>query len=151
MKLMEDRARSAPGYRAFRLLQAVFTVLPIVAGTDKFFHVLVNWNQYLSPAALRILGSHATVAMRIAGAFEILFGIGMIFRPSVFSYLISAWLLGIVLNLLMTGAYYDIALRDFALVLATFALGNLSEAFQAKPVSAEGQESELKPPPRRAA
>jgi hypothetical protein len=119
-------------YVGYRILQVCFVILPIVVGTDKFFHVLVNWDMYLSPQARVILGTHAHAMMKAAGAAEILIGIGMIFRPGIFSYIISAWLMGIVVNLLLTGAFFDVALRDFALVLATFALGKMSESFSKK-------------------
>ncbi|MGZ3689758.1 MAG: hypothetical protein ACXWP5_07690 [Bdellovibrionota bacterium] len=125
---VEKRRKSAR--LGFKILQAVFVVVPIVVGFDKFFHLLVNWDQYLSAPARAFLGPYAHLFMRGAGVVEILAGIGMAIRPQIFSYVISAWLLGIVVNLLLTGAYFDIALRDFALALSTFALGHFSDSFQ---------------------
>ena len=117
-------------YFSFRLLQFAFVLIPVLVGVDKFFHVLVNWDQYLSPAARQVLGNHAHLFMRLAGVGEICMGIGMAFKPRVFSYLVSAWLLSIVINLLLTGSFFDIALRDFVLVLASFAIGPLSESMK---------------------
>lgn len=116
-------------YHGYRVLKFAFVLTPVVVGLDKFFNVITNWEQYLSPAARYVLGSHVHLFMHCAGAFEILAGIGMLFRPQIFSYVISAWLLSIVINLLLTGTYFDIALRDFILVLCTFALGRFSDSF----------------------
>ena len=127
-KKSADRQTRA-AYRAFRVLQFAFIITPIIAGTDKFFHLLVDWDQYLSPMARHAMGPHVNLFMRAAGAGEICLGIGMIFKPKIFSYFVSAWLLSIVVNLLLTGTFFDIALRDFVLVLATLALGPLSQAF----------------------
>jgi hypothetical protein len=118
-----------PGYQAFRVLQAAFVVAPIVAGLDKFFNFLANWSQYLSPMASRLLQSHERLYMGIAGVVEIAAGIGMIFKPKLFSYIISIWLLLIIVNLLQTGHYYDVALRDVGLMLAAFATGRLSQKY----------------------
>jgi hypothetical protein len=128
----EKQQRRRAGIAGYRILQYTFVVIPLVAGTDKFFHLLVNWDMYLSPVARQLMGGNTHLFMQIAGATEIAVGIGMIFKPSVFSYIVSAWLLGIVINLVLTGAFFDIALRDFALALATFALGRMSDSFSHK-------------------
>lgn len=124
---MADRKQSA--YISYRILQSAFVFIPIVVGVDKFFHLLVNWDQYLSPLARRVLGSNAHHFMQASGIAEICVGIGMAIKPQVFSYIVAAWLLSIVINLLLTGSFYDVALRDFVLMLASFALGPLSQAF----------------------
>lgn len=118
---------SAPGYQAYQILRLGFTVAPIVAGLDKFFNLLVNWEQYLPSSVNRLIGSHGHELMLAVGVIEIIAGIGVALKPKVFAYVVSAWLLLIVANLLMVPGYYDVALRDFGLALAALALGRLSQ------------------------
>lgn len=125
-KFSGDRA-----YQAFRVLQVAFVVAPILAGFDKFFYMLANWSSYLSPTALQVLDGHDHAFFAIVGVVEIIAGLGVLFRPKIFAYVVSAWLLLIVLNLLMTGQYFDIALRDIGLMLAAFALGKLAQKYDA--------------------
>jgi hypothetical protein len=128
------RARASvhdPAYQAYQLLHIGFTVAPIVAGADKFLHLLVNWDNYLAPVVNNILGGHGHVFMLIAGVIEIIAGIGVALWPKVFSYVVAAWLLGIIINLLLIPAsnpmpHYDVALRDLGLCLGALALGRLS-------------------------
>jgi hypothetical protein len=120
-----------PAYQAYQLLHIGFTVAPIVAGADKFLHLLVNWDNYLAPVVNNILGGHGHVFMLIAGVIEIIAGIGVALWPKVFSYVVAAWLLGIIINLLLIPAsnpmpHYDVALRDLGLCLGALALGRLS-------------------------
>lgn len=117
---------SAPGYQAYQILRLGFTVAPIVAGLDKFFNLLVNWEQYLPSFVNRLVGGHGHEAMMVVGVIEIIAGIGVALKPKVFAYVVSAWLLLIVANLLMIPGYYDVALRDFGLALAALALARLS-------------------------
>lgn len=117
------------GYQAFIILRITFFIAPVLAGLDKFFYVLTNWSQYLSPLALRLVGNHDHGFMMLVGAIEIIAGIGVLFKPKVFSYIVSLWLLGIIVNLLLTGQYFDIALRDLGLLLAAFSLGRLSHKY----------------------
>jgi hypothetical protein len=101
--------------------------VPLIAGIDKYFHRLTNWEQFVSPLVMNILGPVGTrIFMQVDGAFEIALGIGVWIRPRIFAYIVSAWLLAIVFNLLTTGHYYDIVLRDLGLSLSAFALGRLS-------------------------
>lgn len=131
----ESTVSSRPANQAYRVLQFGFTVAPIVAGADKFFHYLVNWDQYMAPIVPETLGISAHTFMLGAGVIEIIAGIGVALKPKVFGYVVSLWLLGIVGNLLLTGKYYDIALRDFGLALGAFALGRLSHLFDRPAVS----------------
>ena len=117
------------GYQAFHILQVTFIIAPILAGVDKFFYLLTNWSQYISPLTLRIINYHDHGFMMIAGVIEIIAGIGIIFKPKIFAYVISLWLLGIIINLLFTGHYFDIALRDLGLLLAAISLGRLSAKY----------------------
>jgi hypothetical protein len=134
-----DLALSAAGlkdpvYQAYRLLHVGFTIAPIVAGIDKFFHILTDWDAYLAPVANRVLGGHGHAFMLVVGVIEIIAGIGVALRPRIFSYVVAAWLLGIIVNLLLIPPsnplpHYDVALRDFGLLLGALALGRLSAPF----------------------
>src|ERR1041385_9239132 len=116
-------------YQAYQILHVGFVVAPIVAGLDKFFNLLVNWEQYLPSFVNRIVGGHGHELMLVAGVIEIIAGLGVLFKPKFFAYVVSAWLLMIVVNLLMIPGYYDIALRDFGLALGALALARLSHEF----------------------
>jgi hypothetical protein len=120
--------RNDPTYQAWQLLHIGFIVAPIVAGLDKFFGILVNWDQYLAPAIAHLtpLGNNLMV---VIGVVEIVAGLVVAVRPRFGGYLVTAWLLGIIVNLLLIPGYYDIALRDFGLALGALALARLSERF----------------------
>lgn len=120
---------SSPSYQAYQILRLGFIVAPIVAGLDKFFHFLVDWDQYLPPFVNNMTGGHGHELMLAVGVIEIAAGIGVAFRPKVFAYVVSAWLLLIVVNLLMIPGYFDVALRDFGLALGALALARLSQEF----------------------
>jgi hypothetical protein len=120
-----------PAYEAYQILHLGFTVAPIVAGLDKFFNLLVNWEQYLPPFVNNMLGGHGHEMMFAVGVIEIIAGLGVFFKPKVFAYVVSAWLLLIIVNLLMIPGYYDVALRDFGLALGALALARLSAKFDA--------------------
>lgn len=124
----KDRV-SQPAYQAYQILHLAFIVAPIVAGLDKFFHFLVNWDQYLPPLANRMLGGHGHEFMYVVGVIEVVAGIGVAIKPKVFAYVVTAWLLLIIANLLMIPGYFDVALRDFGLALAALALARLSHQF----------------------
>jgi uncharacterized membrane protein YphA (DoxX/SURF4 family) len=117
------------GYQAFRILQIGFVVAPIVAGLDKFFHLLVDWDRYLPAVVNNVLGGHGHQFMMVVGVVEIVAGIGVALKPRIFSYVVAAWLLLIIGNLLMIPGYFDVALRDVGLMLGALALGRLSQAF----------------------
>lgn len=118
-----------PTYEAYQILHVGFTVAPIVAGLDKFFNLLVNWEQYLPPFVSNLLGGYGHEMMLVVGVIEIIAGLGVFFKPRIFAYVVSAWLLLIIVNLLMIPGYYDVALRDFGLALGAFALARLSAKF----------------------
>jgi hypothetical protein len=115
--------------QAFQILRFGFTVAPIVAGVDKFFHLLVNWDQYLAPMANNVLGGHGHEFMLAVGVIEIIAGLGVAWKPRWFAYVVAAWLLLIILNLLVLPGYFDVALRDLGLLLGALALGRLAQAF----------------------
>ena len=120
---------SSPSYQAYKILRLGFIVAPILAGLDKFFHLLVDWDQYLPPFINRLTGGHGHELMLAVGVIEIAAGLGVAFKPKVFAYVVSAWLLLIVVNLLMIPGYFDVALRDFGLSLGALALARLSHEF----------------------
>ena len=122
-------ATAEPAYQAYQILHLAFTVAPIVAGLDKFFNLLVNWEQYLPPFVNNLVGGHGHELMLAVGVIEIVAGLGVLFKPRVFAYVVCAWLLLIIVNLLMIPGYYDVALRDFGLALAALALARLSPEF----------------------
>jgi len=124
-----DIDTSRPAYEAYRILHLAFIVAPIVAGLDKFFNLLVNWEQYLPPFAAKLVGGHGHELMLAVGVIEIVAGLGVALKPKIFAYVVSAWLLLIVVNLLMIPGYYDVALRDFGLALGALALARLSHEF----------------------
>lgn len=120
-------AYRSPTYQAYQILHFAFTLLPILAGFDKFFNGLVHWEQYLS-APFNVLGN-AHQTMGLVGIIEIVAGIGVWWRPRLFAYVVAAWLLAIIVNLLMLGHFYDIALRDAGLCLGALALGRLGRTW----------------------
>lgn len=125
----ETAAAASGSYQAYQILRTGFTVAPIVAGLDKFFHLLVNWDQYLPPSLNNLTGGHGHQLMLAVGVIEIVAGLGVAFKPRLFAYVVSAWLLLIVINLLMIPGYFDVALRDFGLSLGALALARLSSEF----------------------
>ena len=120
---------SGTAYEAYQILHVGFVVAPIVAGLDKFFNLLVNWEQYLPSFVNKMVGGHGHELMLAAGIVEIIAGLGVLLKPKFFAYVVSGWLLMIVVNLLLIPGFYDIALRDFGLALAALALARLSHQF----------------------
>ncbi len=127
--IWDHRFAATPSYQAYQILHLAYVVAPIIAGFDKFTQVLVNWDQYLAPMVARMVGGNAHGFMMFVGAVEIVAGIGVALKPRIFSYVVAAWLLGIILNLLWIPGYYDIALRDLGLCLGALALGRLSQDY----------------------
>ena len=116
-------------YQAYQILHIGFTVAPILAGLDKFLHLLTNWDQYLAPSVNTMLGGHGHEFMLVVGVIEVVAGIGVLLKPRIFAYVVSAWLLGIIVNLLMIPGYFDVALRDVGLSLGALALARLSAIY----------------------
>jgi hypothetical protein len=124
-----ERLRSDPTYQAFWLLRIGFTVAPILFGLDKFLGILTNWDQYLAPRLDNLVPGTAHQAMFTIGVIEIVAGIAVLLKPRFGAYLVAAWLAGIIVNLLLIPGFYDIALRDFGLMLAALTLARLAKAF----------------------
>jgi hypothetical protein len=118
-----------PAYHAYQLLHFAFIVAPIVAGADKFVHLLVNWDQYLAPSIAALLPISGHAFMLIVGVVEIVAGLIVAFRPLIGGYIVAFWLWGIIINLLLVPGYFDIALRDFGLSLGALALARLSARY----------------------
>lgn len=118
----------APDRQAFLLLRTVFTVAPILFGLDKFTNILTDWTIYLAPVATSVVPVSAQTFMYIVGVVEIAAGVAVAVRPRFGSLLVAVWLLGIIINLLVLGSFYDVALRDFGLLVGALALNRLSPA-----------------------
>jgi hypothetical protein len=118
----------SPGRQAFLLLRAGFVLAPILFGLDKFFDFMVEWPDYLAPWINDIVPGSGQDLMYVVGVVEILAGLLVAVAPRLGAYVVAAWLAGIVVNLLTVDppTYYDIALRDFGLLLAALALGRLA-------------------------
>jgi uncharacterized membrane protein YphA (DoxX/SURF4 family) len=120
---MQDH-RTENAYWALRL---AFGLVPIVAGLDKFTNLLTDWQQYLSPIAVRVLPVSPAAFMGVVGVVEIVVGLGVLTGYArVFGWIAAAWLLAIALNLLLTGKFIDVAARDVALAVSAFALARLA-------------------------
>ena len=115
-----------PAYQAYLLLRNAFTVVLILAGADKFTSALVDWHQYLAPAIPRALSVAPEVFLWGVGVVEIALGIWLAFVPRRAAYWVTGWLALIIVDLLMVGTHYDVALRDVALLLGALALGRLA-------------------------
>ncbi|MEO7980769.1 MAG: hypothetical protein ABI807_07755 [Sporichthyaceae bacterium] len=117
-----------PAFQAFALLRTAFTVAPIVFGLDKFFDVLTDWQLYLAPTFDDVVPGTAHQAMLAVGVVEIAAGVLVALRPHIGGYVVAAWLAGIIVNLLLIPDFYDVALRDFGLLVAALALARLAAA-----------------------
>jgi hypothetical protein len=116
-----------PSYQAFLLLRTVFTVAPILFGLDKFTNVMTDWTMYLAPWIDGILPGSAATAMHIVGVIEIAAGLLVAVAPRIGAYVVALWLAGIIVNLLTLPGFYDVALRDFGLLVGAVALGRLAQ------------------------
>jgi uncharacterized membrane protein YphA (DoxX/SURF4 family) len=117
------RLRSDPAYQSFWLLRVGFTV------ADKFANVLVNWEKYLAPWIREVSPLSATHTMYVVGVIEILAGVAVAIKPRYAAYIVAAWLAGIIVNLLSYPGYYDVALRDFGLLLGALTLARLASIY----------------------
>jgi hypothetical protein len=119
-----------PRYQAFTLLRVGFTVAPILFGLDKFLNWLVDWPTYLAPRVDGWIPGNAHQAMLAVGVIEIVAGLVVAVRPRFGGYLVAIWLAGIIVNLLILGDFYDVALRDFGLLIGAVALARLATAYE---------------------
>jgi hypothetical protein len=117
-----------PAYQAYQILHWGFVIAPILAGLDKFFNKLTDWSMYLWAPLGKLVGGAGTF-MRIVGVIEIIAGCLVAFKPKIGAPIVAAWLAGIIVNLLLLGSYFDIALRDLGLCLGALALARLAMEF----------------------
>jgi uncharacterized membrane protein YphA (DoxX/SURF4 family) len=125
-------ASTDPAYQGYLLLRIGFALAPVLFGLDKFFNVMVNWEQYLAPWINNIVPGSAADAMHFVGIVEIAAGLLVALKPRYGAYVVAAWLGGIIVDLLSYSGYYDIALRDFGLMLGALTLGRLASKFDRK-------------------
>ena len=118
-----------PRFQAYALLRTGFAVAPILFGIDKFANVLVDWPQYLAPWINDIVPGSGQDFMYVVGVIEIVAGIVVALKPRYGAYVVAAWLGGIILNLLTASGFYDVALRDFGLMLAALTLARLASVY----------------------
>src|SRR3954454_21786964 len=118
-----DKVASSPAYQAYRILHFGFVVAPILAGLDKFFHLLVNWDQYLPRVVANMSPVPPHTLILLLGVIEIVAGIGVAIKPRIFAYVVAAWLAVIIIDLLLIPGYCAIPLGDFGLWLPALALG----------------------------
>ncbi|WP_369142184.1 hypothetical protein [Streptomyces sp. R44] len=122
-------ALADPGYQAFVILRTGFTVAPILFGLDKFANRLTDWPAYLAPWIDDIVPGSAQQAMYAVGVIEIVAGLAVALAPRFGGWLVAGWLAGIIVNLLTIPGYYDVALRDFGLLLGAVALARLAQRY----------------------
>jgi uncharacterized membrane protein YphA (DoxX/SURF4 family) len=113
-------------HRAYTILKFGFTIAPIIAGLDKFFNLLVDWTQYLTPLVPAWTGIDPALFMMVVGVIEIIAGIVVAVKPKFGALVVAAWLWGIIINLLLIPGYYDVALRDLGLSFGALALAALA-------------------------
>jgi len=121
--------RQDPRYQAYLLLRLGFTVAPVVFGLDKFWNLMVHWPKYLAPWINDIAPGSGQDFMYFVGAVEIVAGIAVLLKPRYGAYVVALWLAGIVVNLLSYPGWYDIAVRDFGLMLGALTLGRLASVY----------------------
>ena len=108
------------------LMKITFVVVPIVAGLDKFFNILVQWDTYLAPSTLDMLPFSGATFMKIVGVIEIIAGIIVAVKTQLGAYIVSIWLLLIALSLIFTWHHPDVAVRDIVMAISAYVLAQLS-------------------------
>jgi uncharacterized membrane protein YphA (DoxX/SURF4 family) len=111
--------------RATQVLRLTYGLVPIVAGLDKFMNFLTDWSKYLAPAVTDVIPMSPDAFMNIVGVIEIIAGIIVLARPKLGSIIVGLWLIGIAINLLLTGQYFDVAVRDIVMAIGAFCLYTL--------------------------
>ena len=114
------------------ILKFTFGLVPIVAGLDKFTDILANWDMYLHPGIINMLPFSAHTFMQIVGVIEIIAGILVLVRPVIGAYVVMAWLICIALQLIASGKYLDVAVRDLVMSISAMSLARLSKVVPMK-------------------
>ena len=127
------RTTTDPARQAYEILHWGFVAAPVIAGLDKFVHILTNWDDYLAPVIANALPISAHAFMLVVGVIEIVAGLIVALRPRIGAYVVAAWLVGIMLDLVLRGHALDIVLRDFGLCLGALALARMSVVYDARP------------------
>ncbi|MEB3022560.1 hypothetical protein [[Mycobacterium] crassicus] len=140
---LSDRLKD-PLFEAFFLLRTLFTVAPILFGVDKFFNLLPHvpggtdsghWDKYLAGWIDGILPGNGDQAMYLIGVIEIVAGVLVAVAPRIGAWVVAAWLGGIIVDLLTLSGYYDVALRDFGLLVSAVVLARLAQAVHTRQVT----------------
>lgn len=118
--------------KVLSLLRWTYGLVPIIAGVDKFTHLLTDWDKYLAPAIVNMLPMQTHRFMTIVGVIEIVAGLLVLIKPKIGSLIVGLWLAGIVINLLLTGQYYDIAVRDAVMAIGAASLYMLTRGRSSK-------------------
>ena len=127
-----QRSNGDPAYQAFFVLRSAFVVAPILFGLDKFTNLMTEWDRYLAPALSDPLPFSSQQQMYAVGVIEVVAGLVVLLHPRLGAIVVAAWLGGIIVNLLLIPGFYDVALRDFGLLLAAVALQRLSTRFDTR-------------------
>lgn len=123
---METTTKNQSLATVYTLLKFTFGLVPIVAGADKFTNLLTNWEQYINPTLAGMLPFSGSTFMMIVGVIEIIAGIIVLIKTEIGAYIVSAWLVGIALSLLIGFNYVDVAVRDLVMAIAAFSLAKIS-------------------------
>ena len=129
MQLVDRSLLREPAYQAFLLLRGAFTLAPILFGLDKFANLMTFWPKYLAPWIDAIVPGSAQQDMYVVGVIEVVAGLAVAIVPRYGAWLVAAWLAGIIVDLLTGPHFYDIALRDFGLLVAAVALARLAVTY----------------------
>ena len=114
--------------KTWLLLKYTYGLVPIVAGLDKFTNILTDWGQYLNPSIAHMLPFSAATFMMIVGVIEIIAGIIVLTKTELGAFIVSAWLICIALQLLLSMHYLDVAVRDIVMAIGAYSLARLTRA-----------------------
>lgn len=124
---MENKETSQSLTRTSNLLKYTFGIVPIVAGTDKFTNLLINWEQYINPSIAGLLPFSGATFLMIVGVIEIAAGIIVLKKTEIGGYIVAAWLTVVALTLLLGFKYVDVAVRDLVMAVAAFSMAKISK------------------------
>ena len=123
---MEKTYSTSTVHSVWSTLRFVFGIVPIVAGLDKFTDLLTNWDMYLHPGIASMLPFKVHTFMQIVGVIEIIGGLIVFIKPRVGGFIVMAWLICIALQLIASGKYYDIAVRDLVMAISALSMARLT-------------------------